>query len=249
MSGPRRSLFAFALGAAVVGAGCGSGATSPTAALPLDQPRAQGATIAGTVNGGVSSSATATRSSSASAAGIRVSIEGTGLVTTTVGGGRFVLNGVPSGKVSLRFQGPGIDARLEISGLSDGQVLTLNVRVSGSDAEIETEPSSGPSPSPSPSASPSPGDDDGDEVEFKGTVESVTPPSLMVSGRSVRTDASTKIKRDDETIALSDIKVGENVEVEGTSVAGSTEVLARKIKVDDDESNDDDSDDDADEDD
>ena len=69
-----------------------------------------------------------------SVSGLRVSITGTALQTTTDGSGRFTLSGVPSGRVELRFEGSGIDARLELEGLQSGQTLNRDragVRVLG----------------------------------------------------------------------------------------------------------------------
>ena len=74
--------------------------------------------------------------------------------------------------------------------------------------------------------------DDG-EVEFKGKVESVSPPRLRVAGVTVLTDANTRIERDDHTIALTELQVGETVEVEGMLLPDGT-VLAKSIESSDD---------------
>ena len=75
-------------------------------------------------------------------------------------------------------------------------------------------------------------DEDQNEVEFKGSIESITPPTLMVSGRKVMTNGSTRIRRGDKTVTLADLKVGDKVEVAGTRQADGS-VLASKIKVED----------------
>jgi hypothetical protein len=142
--------------------------------------------------------------------GINVTLVGSTLSTTTDSSGRFVLQGVAAGNAVLRFQGKGVDATVGLSGLVEGQTLTITVQVSGSQAEL---------------VSPT-----GEEVDLSGTVESVTPPSLKVSGRTIVTNAATKIKRGDQTIALASLKVGDKVEVEGTSQPDGR-VLASKIKV------------------
>ena len=88
-------------------------------------------------------------------------MSGTSLETTTDDDGRFTLSGVTPGEtVELRFEGSGIDARLEVAGLTAGQTVTITVSLSGSAASMLT---------PS------------DEVELRGTVESVDP---LVVGRS-----------------------------------------------------------------
>jgi hypothetical protein len=80
-----------------------------------------------------------------------------------------------------------------------------------------------------------PGSDDnggGGEVEFTGRVDSIAPPSLVVSGRLVVTDASTRVERGGSTIALSSIKAGDRVEVEGTPRSDGS-VRAKKVKLED----------------
>lgn len=74
-------------------------------------------------------------------------------------------------------------------------------------------------------------DADDDEVEFLGIVQSITPPSLTVSGVNVLTDANTEIERDDHKISLTDLQVGEIVQVEGVLLPDGT-VLAHEIKAD-----------------
>ena len=239
----RKGLSVLGVALGIWTAACGSPSDSPTAPA---LPSTAGATVQGTVNAGVGATSLSTPSHS-SAAVIRVTVVGTSLATATDAGGRFLLAGIPSGRVSLRFEGPGIDARIELSGLVDGQVLTIAVQAAGTTARVVSTPSPVPSPSPSPRPSPTPAP--GAEVEFSGRVESITPPSLVVAGRIVRTDASTRIKRDDRNIGLTDLRVGEVVEVEGRQASGV--VMASKIKVedanDDDDDDNDNEDDDADE--
>lgn len=211
--------------AVVIGAvGCSSSASSPTA----PSPAAAGATIQGTVQTGATASS-AELSAFSTAGGIKVSVVGTSLSTTTDAAGRFVLAGVSGGSATLRFQGQGIDGTIELSGLVEGQTLTITVRVSGSKPQLVT-PSSPASPSPSPSPQ-------GKKVEFEGTVEAVGASSLTVSGHVFLVNAGTKIKRDDHTIALADVKVGDKVEGEGVVQADGS-VLATKIKVENDEDDD-----------
>lgn len=196
-------------------AGCSSSATSPTApSAPV-----RGATIQGTVQTAATGSS-AELSAFSTAGGIKVTVVGTSLSTTTDGSGRFVLQGVAGGSATLRFQGQGIDGTIELGGLVEGQTLTITVRVSGSRPELV-----------------SPSSPAGKKVEFEGSVESVTPPTLMVSGRKVVTNGDTRIKRSDHAISLGDLKPGDKVEVEGTTQADGS-VLASKIKSEDDEDED-----------
>ncbi len=213
---------------AATGAACGgsssvSGPDAPPAAAPAPAPAA---TIAGTV---VSSGSASGEVAASTVAGLRVSATGTSLQTTTDGAGRFSLSGVPSGRVELRFQGPGVDARLEVDGLQPGQTLSLTVRVSGSSASKV--------------------DDSGGEVELRARVESVGATSLVVGGRTVLVSASTQVlDRNNLPIPLSAIRVGDFVEAEGYPQADGS-VLAKKVKLEDEEDDgEDDGDDDGDDD-
>jgi hypothetical protein len=71
---------------------------------------------------------------------------------------------------------------------------------------------------------------DRDDREFTGRVESVTPPTLVVSGVTVLTTDETEIKRGGLEVALTDIAVGESVKVEGAPQPDGS-VIAREIKV------------------
>jgi len=205
-------LFLLAAGLSVATVACGGGSSSmtgpdaPAAAIPP----AAGATIAGTVQSGAAASP---EIGASSVSDLRVSITGTALQTTTDGSGRFTLSGVPSGRVELRFEGSGIDARLELEGLQSGQTLNVTVRVSGSSASRV--------------------DDNGAAVALRATVDSVGGSSLVVGGRTVRVDASTRLLgRNNETVALSAFKAGDSVEVEGIAQSDGS-LLATKVKLED----------------
>ena len=200
------------VGLGLLAAACGSGSSpsssSPVAVTPVVSV---GATIHGTVLGGPSGSAGA--GALAEGQSIRVSVVGTSLSASTDSSGRFVLTDVPSGRVELRFEGPGIDARLEISGLVEGQTLDITVRVSGSQAGLVPPGGEG-------------------EVAFRGAVEAKTP-SLRIAGRTVQTNAATVVLgRDNAPMSLANLNVGDEVEVEGLAQADGS-VLARKIKLED----------------
>ncbi len=215
------SHFLLAVLLALGAAACGSGSMTSSPTGPASATSA-GATIQGTlVTGAAAAQAGVPHASGTS--GIRVSITGTNLATSTDGAGRFVITGVPSGAAELHLQGPGLDARLTITGLAAGQTLTVTVRASGSSASLES-------------------DDDGQdhEAELGGAIQSIdlATGSLMVAGRKVVTNANTRIIGDhDTTLAFKGLKVGENVQVEGTTQADQS-LLARKIKLQDREGDD-----------
>lgn len=238
----RSALFLAGLGSLAC---AGGSPTSPSALSPAGSA-ATGVTIRGQLDGaGAAASGQVTALSER--ANIRISVSGTSLSTLSDASGRFVLSGVPAGRVELRFEGPGIDARLEISGLQEGQELSITVRINGSQVVLVNGPSPSPSPGASPAPSPSPGhendedededenedeDEDENEVEFTGAIQSLTAPNLVVSGRSVSTNASTRfLDNRGRSISFSDLRVGDRVEVEGR-LQGST-IAATKIKKED----------------
>ena len=206
-------LLVLAAGLSMAAVACGGGSSSmtgpdvPAVAIP---PAAVGATIAGTVESGAVSSS---QVGAASVSGLRVSVTGTELRTTTDDSGRFTLSGVASGRVELRFEGSGIDARLELEGLENGQTLSVTVRVSGSSASRV--------------------DDHGRETEVRGRLDSVGGSSLVVAGRTVRIDSSTRLLgRNNETVDLSAFRPGDIVEVEGIPQSDGV-LLATKVKLED----------------
>jgi hypothetical protein len=216
MNGYSRRLYflLLALGLGMGAAACGSSSSSPTA--PGVSAGPAGATLQGTVVGGVTGQSAAPGSVHAlsTKAGIQVSVTGTSLVTMTDSSGKFVLTGVPAGPLELRFDGPGISARLTISALTSGQTLTITVSVSGGQATLVPE-----------------GDEGG--VDFKGPIESIDlgAGSLVVAGHKVMTNADTRILGGDETrVSLSTLKVGDKVEVQGTTQADKS-VLAKTIQL------------------
>lgn len=212
------------LGAVALTVACGSGSAvnGPSEATTTG---ARGATIQGTVD--VAGASASQVSAQATAAGVRVSVVGTSLATTTDAAGGFVIAGVTSSEATLRFESAGVDARLVVSGLVDGQVLSINVSVQGSQA---TMGGPRPSPTPSPSATPSPSPED--ETELRGTIESIAAPNLVVSGRLVRTDGSTRIRRSGNAVPFSALAVGQSVEVEGAPNRDGS-VQATRIGIED----------------
>lgn len=71
-----------------------------------------------------------------------------------------------------------------------------------------------------------------DEVEFESVIQSVTPPTLTVADKTVLTDSATRIRRGDRTVLLSDLQVGERVEVKGKRLADGS-ILATRVEVED----------------
>lgn len=88
-------------------------------------------------------------------------------------------------------------------------------------------------------------DDDGD-VEVEGTIDAVSATLLTVRGVTFQLDDDTRIRDDDDRpLTAADLRVGQRVEVHGTTLADGT-LLARTVEVEDER--DDDGDDDRDDD-
>lgn len=73
-----------------------------------------------------------------------------------------------------------------------------------------------------------------DEVEFTGTITSLSSnapgATLIVAGRTVRTNASTLVRRRGDPVGFDRLAVGQTVEVEGVSLADAS-VLAARITI------------------
>ncbi len=131
--------------------------------------------------------------------GLRVSVVGTPLSGTVDEEGQFALAGVPSGTVTLRFAGSGLDAQLAVPGVVSGQVTSIKVTLSAGTAAI-----SGPARCAG-----------SVETYFTGQIESIAGTRLTVSGRPVEASQVKKIWRGSRRIELSELKVGEKVKVWG----------------------------------
>lgn len=187
-----------AVAVAFAAAGCGSGDSSVTGSEPA-APAAGSAVIQGTVQGGGVASSSV-HSSSSGAGALRVSVVGTSLAADTDSEGQFVLAGVGSGQVTLRFEGAGVDARLALSGLVSGQILSIHVHVAGASAELTSPPANKPT----------------HDMKFSGVIESTSGSRIVVAGRTVEDHGNTKCSRGDYKITFGELKVGDKVTVWGT---------------------------------
>ena len=125
----------------VMESGCG-GSSALTAP---DEPKA-GASGASVLHGAVlapgigSVSPSADASADSGAGGWAVSVVGTSVSSPLDQDGRFVLTGVPSGSVTLKIEGPGVSTQLTLSGLVDGQVMSVEIQVTGGSAQLAGTP-------------------------------------------------------------------------------------------------------------
>ena len=184
--------------AAALAAGCGgSGAvTAPEAAASATGA----AVLQGTVTG--------------SSSGLQVGIVGTPLVASVDDEGQFALAQVPAGTVTLKLEGAGIDARVSVAGLQDGQVTSIKVQLAGGSAQLAGAPSCAPTA----------------ETFFSGMLESIAGTRLVVSGRPVEVGPSVKVWRGDRRSTLDSLQVGDKVKVWGT-LRGDGVVVADEIQA------------------
>lgn len=189
-----RSLAGLLLALAAAGCGGSSAVTGPEAGPPV----VGNAVVQGTVKG--------------AGGGLRVGVVGTPLVAPVDDEGQFALSGVPAGTATLRFEGAGIDARVPVPGLQDGQVTSVTVQLSGGAAQLAGTPSCTPTA----------------ETFFSGTIDSLALPRLVVAGRTVDASEVRKVWRGERRIQLSDLQASEKVKVWGT-LRGDGVVLAEEI--------------------
>ncbi len=195
--------------------GCGGKMSSPASPSAVSSAAPSGA--GATLNGSVRLGATAATGSAADP--LTVQIVGTNLLATVTPAGQFTLNGVPSGSVQLHFAGAGANAYVTLtSQVATGETVTVTVTVVGTSAVIESEEHGG-------------GGDAEEQIE--GRIESLPPTqaagTLVVSGRTITTDASTVITQDGATRTFADLAIGQRVHVKGHT-SGST-FLATRIEI------------------
>ena len=143
-----------------------------------------------------------------------VSVAGTSLSSEVDPDGRFVLVRVPAGSVTLRIEGPGVSGQVQVSGLLDGQVTSVEIRISGGSAELATAPKCTPSA----------------ETFFSGSLDQVSGTTLVVAGRRVDVSRIRQVWRGNRRIQLSDLVAGELVKVWG-ELRGDAVVVAEEIRA------------------
>jgi hypothetical protein len=190
-------LFLAGTAAALSGAGCGK---SDSLTAPSDALATGAAVLQGTVMG--------------SPSGLQVAVVGTALVAPVDDEGQFALARVPSGTVTLKLEGAGIDARVSVTGLSDGQVTSIKVQIAGGSAQLAGSPSCAPTA----------------ETFFSGMLESIAGTRLVVSGRPVEAGPSVVVWRGDRHASLDALQVGDKVKVWGT-LRGDGVVIAEEIQA------------------
>ena len=197
-------------------AGCG-GSGSVTG--PDDAPVVAitgAAVLQGTVTGGgiTASSLDGFTALCCAGSGWTVRVEGTTLSAVVDEEGEFILSGVPAGTITLIFEGPGGTAQLTVEGLLDGQVLSLQVHLSGGTATIANQEPCSPAK----------------ETKLTGALDSMSGTQLVIAGRPVDASQVRKVWRGSSRTQLDTLVVGEKVKVWGT-LKGDGVILAEEIQA------------------
>jgi hypothetical protein len=148
--------------------------------------------------------------SAASGSPVQVSVTGTPQSTATDAFGRFSFAGLAPGNATLRFRGNGFDFSVRIPGLVDKQTLQITVRITEHGCEVRRARSN--------------------EIAVVGAIAAVGASSITISGLEIDTDANTRIEDQNANPALSDLKIGDIVRVEGKLQAAG-KVLAEEIDL------------------
>ncbi len=206
----RNSAIATAVLLAIFTVGCG-GSSNPAAPSAFTGASMSGATIQGTVLGGVASM----RSADSTGAGLTVTVVGTNISTTVGLTGQFTITGVPSGDITLKFHGNFGDANVQVSQVTNGQTITITITIAGTTATTETEVR----------------DDNAGNIQVEGRITSIdkTAGTMIVGNKTITTDSSTIIRHGSTTYPFDHLEAGYRVHVAGSATTGG--VLAKTIEL------------------
>jgi hypothetical protein len=192
-------------------AACGS--TSAPTSPSTGGGAGTGAIISGSVRSGSPLLAASTGSAMS---GLVVTVVGTTISASVDAADRFTLTGVPPGDIDLKFTGPGVDSIVRLSQVRATETVALVLNVAGAAVIVDSEVRTGAS-----------------TEQLEGRVESLPPTTsanaLVVAGRTVTTDSSTRIEQGGATKQFADLQIGMRVHVEGT-VAGA-DLRASTIRI------------------
>ena len=197
--------------AGVMTSGCGStsAVTGPDEPVATGSSVLHGALLAPGISGASSAPGVSAQSEGG---GWVVSVAGTSLSSAVDQDGRFVLAQVPAGSVTVKIEGPGVSAQVAVSGLVNGQVTSVEIRITGGTAQLATDPKCTPTA----------------ETYFSGSLDQRAGTQLVISGRSVDASQIVKVWRGERRIQLSELEIGEKVKVWGV-LRGDAVVLAEEI--------------------
>jgi hypothetical protein len=145
-----------------------------------------------------------------------VSIVGTTITVTVDAGGRFTLTNVPAGTLQLQISGPGFSGIITVEHVKAGETIELSLSVIGAAVTVASERRS-----------------EGPEEQLEGRVESLPTTtaagSLVVSGRTVTTNADTKFFMGNAAVTFAALAIGQRVHVKGQPHGAS--LSARQIDI------------------
>jgi hypothetical protein len=129
------------LAAVACGGGSPAGPSAPATSGTAGPATSSSATIAGIVNGAnaAPTSERAQATSAAAASGLTVTIVGKDLTANVDGSGYFQLANAPSGDVQLLFQGAGVNATVQLTGVGANELIEIVVSLSGGTATLVDE--------------------------------------------------------------------------------------------------------------
>lgn len=204
-------------------AACGGGSSGPEAT-----PVAKTAVVVGKVSLPTTAKAGEPMAALAEHDLIQVSVKDSDpLIATTVDtDGNFTLRGLPEGSFTLEFTQGGVALNtLTFREVAANQQITINVQLVDAEIILVDEDRRGIGHA---------------GVELQGLVENViglsTPPStdysFVIAGRTViARPGVTAIREGITRRSVEDVTVGKQVHVKGTTIEGSTSVLAYEIKL------------------
>jgi hypothetical protein len=212
-------LAAFALFLAGCGGGGGSADAPPPASAPAD------VLLLGKLVAALPTAAPANAMLPKAGEPIEVFVQGQPSIKTTVGeDGTFTLRGLPSGSFTLVFTQLGVEiGTLSFQEVAPNQQITISVQLVGGEVVLVDEDRRGIGHA---------------GIELEGLVDNVVTVSLtgdstfVIAGRTViARPGVTAIREGNTRRTVEDLKAGMRVHVKGTTLEGSTDVLAYEIKI------------------
>jgi Domain of unknown function (DUF5666) len=185
--------------------GCGGSSTDPSSTS---------ASIAGMVR------------AASQASQMQVAVSGSALATASDPAGRFRLNDVPAGNVTLLFTGNGATARLPLGRVNAGDHVTITVTVEGSSAHLDSRQDENDDDEDKDE------DDNDNEREVEGRIAGLSGTAgcpivtFTIDATTVATDGSTRFKN----VACTALANGLKIEAEGVFSNGV--LLAKEIEKD-----------------